>query len=84
MQTQCDLNLNTITVFGKNAAHRINTGRRDPENLRWKKVKEHLGYGKAMEEVQWSQVLTNSQRKRPTLNTTSFGGGGNPFAMRRS
>ena len=36
MQVQCDVNLNTITVFGKNAAHRINTGKKDAANLRWK------------------------------------------------
>ena len=52
MQAHCDINLNTVTVFGKNAAHRINTGRSDPHNLKWKKAKSHLGYGKAVDEVE--------------------------------
>ena len=49
MHVKCDLNKNTVTVIGNKAAHRINTGRRDPTHLRWKKVKQELGYGKAMD-----------------------------------
>ena len=45
MQTHCDMNLNTVTVVGNRAAHRINTGKRDFANLRWKKLKNGLGYG---------------------------------------
>ena len=33
MQVRCDQNQNTVTVFGNKAAHRINTGKRDPTHL---------------------------------------------------
>ena len=49
MQVRRDLNRNTVTVVGRNSAHRINTGKRDVAKLRWKKVKEGLGYATAVE-----------------------------------
>ena len=36
MQTRVDSNLNTVTVIGNKAAHRINTGKRNVSHLRWK------------------------------------------------
>ena len=40
MQTRIDANKNTVTVFGQNAAHRINTGRSNVTGLKWKVSKE--------------------------------------------
>ena len=68
MQTQCDLNLNTVTVFGKMAAHRINTGKRDPQQFKWKKAQSHLGYGQAVDEVNWKGVIEERR-------TIAFNGG---------
>ena len=53
MQVRCDINHNTITVIGNQSAHRINTGKRDPTHLHWKKLKRELGYGKVLDECNW-------------------------------
>ncbi len=58
MQTHCDINLNTVTVIGNRAAHRINTGKRDIANLRWKTIKRPLGYGQALEHG-WKDVIND-------------------------
>ena len=48
MHTRIDANKNTVTVFGQNAAHRINTGRNNVAHLKWKVCKDELGYGAAV------------------------------------
>lgn len=45
--------MNTVTVLGKRAAHRINTGRRNLAHLKWKVSKPELGYGIAVEKSNW-------------------------------
>ena len=65
MQTHCDLNHNTITVIGKKAAHRINTGRKDFAHLRWKLTNEQLGYGKAIDEVNWNEIVSQQRMLQP-------------------
>ena len=57
MQVKCDINQNTVTVLGHKAAHRINTGRRDPAHLRWKKLKENLGIGQVMIDNEWPSLI---------------------------
>ena len=57
MQVRCDVNQNTVTVIGHNAAHRINTGRRNPTHLRWKKLKPSLGIGQVMMDNEWQRLI---------------------------
>ena len=57
MQVKCDINQNTVTLIGQKAAHRINTGRRDPTHLRWKKLKENLGIGQVMTDNYWHNLI---------------------------
>ena len=44
-------------MIGHKAAHRINTGRRDPAHLRWKKLKENLGIGQVMIDNEWPSLI---------------------------
>lgn len=57
MQTRVDANQNTVTVIGKRAAHRINTGRRNQCHLRWKHLKPELGYGEAISKCHWNRIM---------------------------
>ena len=58
MQTRCDVNQNTVTVFGQQAAHRINTGKRDLAHLKWKQSKAEAGYDVMVERSQWKDLIT--------------------------
>ena len=57
MNVRCDINKNTVTVIGNNAVHRINTGKKNPSHLHWKKAKKELGYGKVLQDNGWHDVM---------------------------
>ena len=61
MHTKIDANKNTVTIFGSNAAHRINTGRKNLAHLKWKFTKEK-GYGALRDALNWT---THPPPRRP-------------------
>ena len=62
MQTRIDANKNTVTLIGKKAAHRINTGKRDMTHLKWKTLKTNLGYEKSIEKCHWKETISITNR----------------------
>ena len=51
------MNKNTVTVMGNQTVHRINTGRKDPSHLQWKRDKKDLGYGAVIDGSNWKDVI---------------------------